>query len=146
MEFINKVLSDFAKVNSDQYVSNDYELILLSEDIQEDIEELAKKTIYITENDTIELIPLKEWRKDFLNCSYPDSEKYWFGTIPHGYDLNGLTTKEYIIEQLLKQLGQEIEEVYLVNLYTENYYACSDEEYIFKTNKGIYFLSMQVHD
>jgi hypothetical protein len=84
MEFINKVLSDFAKVNSDQYVSNDYELILLSEDIQEDIEELAKKAIYITENDTIELIPLKEWRKDFLNCLYPDSEKYWFKTIPNG--------------------------------------------------------------
>ncbi|RPK14833.1 hypothetical protein FH5_00268 [Priestia endophytica] len=39
-----------------------------------------------------------------------------------------MTTKEYIIEQLLKQFGQEIEEVYLVNLYTENYYAILTSE------------------
>ncbi|MGG0238067.1 hypothetical protein [Bacillus rhizoplanae] len=146
MEMINKILSDFAKVNAGQQVSNYYELILLSENKQEGIYELAKKATHATNNDTIELIQLKEWEKDFLICQYPDGEAAWFGTIPHGYDLNGLTSKEYIIEQLLNEFEQEIEEVYWVKLDTENYYACCYEEYMFKTNRGIYFFSMQVHD
>ena len=146
MEMINKILSDFAKANADQYVSNYYSLILLSENKQEDIYELSKKATYATSHDTIELIQLKEWKKDFLICQYPNGVASWFGRIPHGYDLNGLTSKEYMIEQLLNEFGQEVEEVYWVKLDPGGYYACCYEEYIFKTNKGIYFFSMQVHD
>ncbi|MGG2016117.1 hypothetical protein [Bacillus sp. S10(2024)] len=108
--------------------------------------ELAKKDTYATNNDTIELIQMKEWKKDFLVCQYSDGETSWFGTIPHGYDLNGLTLKEYIIGQLLNKFEQEIEEVYWVKLETEGYYACCYEEYMFKTTRGISCLSMQVHD
>lgn len=146
MEMINKILNDFAIVNADEHVANYYELFLLSENKEEDICELIKKDIKATSNDTIELIQLKEWKVDFLSCLYPDSEKLWFGTIPHGYNLNGLTSKEYIIEQLLNEFEQGVEEVYLVKFDTGDYYACCYEEYTFKTNKGIYFFTMQVHD
>ncbi|MCU4759264.1 hypothetical protein OCA26_24505 [Bacillus cereus] len=146
MKIINKVLSNFAKANAELHVSNYYELTLLSENKQESIYKLAKMATHATNNDTIELIQLKEWEKDFLICQYPDGETAWFGTIPNGYDLHGLTAKEYIIEQLLNEFEQELEEVYWVKLKTEDYYACCYEEYIFKTNRGIYFFSMQVHD
>ncbi|PES72615.1 hypothetical protein CN327_30520 [Bacillus cereus] len=137
MKITNKILSDFAKVNAGLHVRNYYELTLLSENKQESIYKLAKMATHATNNDTIELIQLKEWEKDFLICQYHDGEASWFGTIPNGYDLHGLTSKEYIIEQLLNEFKQELEEYY---------YACCYEEYIFKTNKDIYFFSMQVHD
>ncbi|SEB23192.1 hypothetical protein SAMN04488146_1623, partial [Bacillus nitratireducens] len=41
---------------------------------------------------------------------------------------------------------QGIGAVYWVKLDIGAYYACSYEEYVFVTNKGIYYLSMQVHD
>ena len=146
MENINRILSDFAKVNEYDGVGNYYRLYLLSENTQEDICELIKKDIKATSNDTIELIKLKEWQRDFLSCRFPESEEYWFGTIPHGYDLNGLKPKEFIVEQLLTVFEQGIEDVYLVELDLGDYYACSYEDYVFKINKGIYYLSMQVHD
>ncbi|PDY08143.1 hypothetical protein COM83_33175 [Bacillus cereus] len=146
MEKINRILSDFAKVNEYDGVGNDYRLYLLSENTKEDICELIKKDIKATSDDTIELIQLNEWQQDFLSCEFPDSEEYWFGTIPSGYDLKGLTPKEFIIEQLLNTFEQGIGAVYWVKLDIGAYYACSYEEYIFVTNKGIYYLSMQVHD
>ncbi|MGI8282237.1 hypothetical protein [Bacillus mycoides] len=146
MEKIHRVLSDFSKVNEYDGVGNDYRLYLLSENTQEDICALIKKDIKATSNDTIGLIQLKDWQQDFLSCEFPGSEEYWFGTIPSGYDLKGLTPKEFIIELLLNTFKQGIEAVYWVELDIGGYYACSYEEYVFKTNKGIYYLSMQVHD
>lgn len=84
--------------------------------------------------------------KEFLICQYPNGESTWFGKIPYGYDLNGLTPKEFIIEQLLNVFKQEPDEVYWIKLDPGGYYACCYEEYLFKTDKGIYFFSMQVHD
>ncbi len=107
---------------------------------------LAKKATYATSNDTLELIRLKEWKKEFLICQYPNGVSSWFGKIPCGYDLNGLTSKEFIIEQLLNVFKQEPDEVYWIKLDQGGYYACCYEEYLFKTNTGIYFFSMQVHD
>ncbi len=61
MKILNKTLNDFAKVNTGLHVSNYYELTLLSENKQEGIYELAKMATHATNNDTIELIQLKEW-------------------------------------------------------------------------------------
>ncbi|PEG03351.1 hypothetical protein [Bacillus cereus] len=146
MNTINKILSDFAAINADEYVSNYYGLSIMSENKKDNIFELAKKATHATSNDTLELIQLKEWKKEFLICQYTNGESSWFGKIPHGYDLNGSTSKEYVIEQLLNLFKQEPEEVYWINLDPGGYYACCYEEYLFKTNKGIYFFSMQVHD
>ncbi|AJG91202.1 hypothetical protein I6G77_28310 (plasmid) [Bacillus tropicus] len=146
MNTINKILSDFADINADEYVSNYYELSIMSENKKDNIFELANKATYATSNDILELIHLKEWKKEFLIYQYPNGESFWFGKIPYGYDLNGLTPKEFIIEQLLNVFKQEPDEVYLIKLDPGGYYACCYEEYLFKTNKGIYFFSMQVHD
>ncbi|HDR7320403.1 hypothetical protein ABH17_027990 (plasmid) [Bacillus toyonensis] len=146
MNTINKILSDFAEINADEYVRNYYELSIMSENKKDNIFELAKKATYATSNDTLELIHLKEWKKEFLICQYPNGESSWFRKIPYGYDLNGLTSKEYIIERLLNVFKQEPDEVYWIKLDPGGYYACCYEEYLFKTNKGIYFFSMQVHD
>ncbi|WP_243526964.1 hypothetical protein [Bacillus pseudomycoides] len=85
---------------------------------------------------------MKEWKQDFLR----ENEEYWIRNIPLGYDLKEVTPKEYIIEQLMNTFKQEIKSVYLVELDIGDYYACSYEDYVFITNKGIYYLSMQVHD
>jgi hypothetical protein len=147
MEKLNKILSDFADINADEYVSNNYELSIMSESTKENIFEIAIKATFATRNDILELIQLKDWKKEFLICQYPNGEFSWFGkVIPHGYDLKGLTSKEYIIEQLLNVFKQEPDEVYWIKLDPGGYYACCYEEYLFKTNKGIYFFSMQVHD
>ncbi|MBO1628378.1 hypothetical protein [Bacillus arachidis] len=142
MEKIHRILSDFAKVNAYEGVGNDYSLNLLSENTQEDICELIKRYLKTTDNDKIELIKLKEWKQDFLR----ENEEYWIRNIPPGYDLKEVTPKEYIIEQLMNTFKQEIKSVYLVELDIGDYYACSYEDYVFITNKGIYYLSMQVHD
>ena len=112
MYTINKILSDFADINTDEYVSNYYELSIMSENKKDNIFELAKKATYATSNDILELICLKEWKKEFLICQYPNGESTWFGKIPYGYDLNGLTPKEFIIEQLLNVFKQEPDEIY----------------------------------
>ncbi|EMY4797594.1 hypothetical protein ACS2CL_20130 [Bacillus cereus group sp. BceL296] len=146
MNTINKILSDFADINADEYVSNYYEVSIMSENKKDNIFELAKKATYATSNDILELIRLKEWKKEFLICQYPNGESSWFGKIPYGYDLNGVTPKEFIIQQLLNVFKQEPDEVYWIKLDPGGYYACCYEEYLFKTDKGIYFFSMQVHD
>ncbi len=43
MEIMNKILSDFADINADEYVSNYYELSIMSEDKKDNIFELAKR-------------------------------------------------------------------------------------------------------
>ncbi|MGX5518957.1 hypothetical protein [Bacillus cereus] len=146
MNTINKILSDFADINTDEYVRNYYELSIMSENKEDNIFVLAKKATYATSNDTLELIRLKEWKKELLICQYSNGESSWFGKIPCGYDLHGLTPKEFIIEQLLNVFKQEPDEVYWIKLDPGGYYACCYEEYLFKTNTGIYFFSMQVHD
>lgn len=64
MHIINKILSDFADINTDEYVSNYYELSIMSENKKDNIFELAKKATYATSNDILELICLKEWKKN----------------------------------------------------------------------------------
>lgn len=60
MNTINKILSDFAAINADEYVSNYYGLSIMSENKKDNIFELAKKATHATSNDTLELIQLKE--------------------------------------------------------------------------------------
>ncbi len=64
MNTINKILSDFADINTDEYVRNYYELSIMSENKEDNIFVLAKKATYATSNDTLELIRLKEWKKN----------------------------------------------------------------------------------
>lgn len=143
MKTIHEILQDFAEVNAFRQVSNYYELVLLSSNKQDDIYKLTKDFI---KEDNVELIQLKDWKEKFLFCEYPDGIEYWLRNVPKGYELNGLTPKQYIMELLLTEFEQELYEVYWVRVDAEGYYACSSEEYIFKTKKGIYFLSLQVHD
>lgn len=43
MNTINKILSDFAAINADEYVSNYYGLSIMSENKKDNIFELAKR-------------------------------------------------------------------------------------------------------
>ncbi len=43
MNTINKILSDFADINTDEYVRNYYELSIMSENKEDNIFVLAKK-------------------------------------------------------------------------------------------------------
>lgn len=142
MEDINRFLNNFSKFNSDEYVMNYYEFVILASNKDEDIKNLFEKFPDVYK---VELIKLNKWKEAFLR-QYPSSEIYWFGKFPEGYELNGLTPKQYLIELLLEEFKQEPDEVYLVQVEPNGYYACSSEEYIFKTEKGIYLLSLQVHD
>ena len=64
MEKLNKILSDFADINADEYVSNNYELSIMSESTKENIFEIAIKATFATRNDILELIQLKDWKKN----------------------------------------------------------------------------------
>lgn len=53
MEIMNKILIDFADINADEYVSNYYELSIMSENKKDNIFDLAKKATYATSNDKL---------------------------------------------------------------------------------------------
>ncbi|WP_040207108.1 hypothetical protein, partial [Neobacillus jeddahensis] len=99
----------------------------------------------LSSGDQVKLTKLNEWQTDLLT-EFPDSETYWFGKIPKDYELHDQSPKELLIQNIIKEINGNPDEVYLVEVNSNRYYTCSSEEYILKATHGIFLLSLQVHD
>jgi hypothetical protein len=142
MNTIHEILNDFALINSRPYVGNDYQFLKLSAITEKGIIAEWKDRFKLEEEDILKLIPLLEWRVDFLS----ENLLYWFEKIPDKHKEEVFNSKRYIIDLLMNEFGGEPTAVYLLQENINGYYACSSEEYIFVTAKGTFALSLQVHD
>lgn len=145
---INTFLEHFAEINSDEYVSNDYELFHLSNDQGADIGRLFKVFYKFSKEDDIKLIKFANWKDELLE----NKEKYWGNNtswlekIPPVYATMTTSSKSSLISMLQEEFGEPLQ-VYYVDINGQGgYFACYWLEVIFKTNKGIYLLSFQIHD
>lgn len=145
MQKINDILAVFAKANSKYDSASFYRFSNLSENPNEDIEAAFRNNPNVKPHDLVNITLLQNWREE-LFTKYPDNERSWLHAEIDGYPSKGKAGKDYIIDLILETLGSLPTHVYYVEVDSNGYYACSDEEYIFRTNEGLYLYSMQKHD
>ena len=153
MQEINDFLKAFANSNSGYGVSNYYSYSKIETCTRNEIKSVMKRYLKLKENDSVDIVLLEHWEDQlflenplFPQC--PDSEECWLGITPANINLNGLSAKQYLINLLNRFFSFDKFKVFLLQVNTDDYYACSYEEYLFYNDldSTLYYLSFQVHD
>ncbi|PJO44883.1 hypothetical protein [Lysinibacillus xylanilyticus] len=142
MKDLKHFLNSFAKVNSHEYVVNEYTFDLVTNNSKEVFKEALDKYMkYKEQNQNFK--ELTNWRNEILS-KY--DEGYWLGKTPVTFDLQGLSPKEYLIESILEILQEQPYKVNSIEGFGTFLCSVCTEDYFFETTKGIYWLSFNVYD
>ena len=107
MKDLKQFLNSFAKVNSDEYVENEYTFDLLANNSDEVFQEALDKYRKQKSEQHEYLKKLTNWRNEILS-EYGSS---WLEKTPVNFDLQGLSPREYLIESIIETLQEEPYEV-----------------------------------
>lgn len=143
MKDLKQFLNSFAKVNSDEYVENEYTFDLLTNHSDEVFQEALDKYRKQKSEQHEYFKRLTKWRNEILS-EYGSS---WLEETPVNFDLQGLSPREYLIESILETLQEEPYEVNKIEEFGYEFLcSVSTEDYFFETTKGVYWLSFSVYD